>query len=324
MPPSVPLLPIIPIQYRHIADSHPFLSHKIPKTIASEDNTVLHENTPIFSVPNDICQIIFHHMQPRPLLLLLMTCRRFHALLQCENFWLQIYLKFASIRIRNTNTYSYCSRPYRELEMRPNVETIRAKGIARRLCARMYLQGCEKCGRGKRVRKVYMPFMIRVCRLCFNDLVIEEKFLPNVLGTSSLTNIFHKHKGLEEAFKNIPRRHTHDVSSLGCFETKTYLRADITRIFPHRTDGELFNFSMQEKHNAVIANQISTIKNNRDRRTRWALAKSFLGVKHSDLDLSPSLKNFVQHGPHTTKKIPRATVGKIQLELWTRMYKQCT
>ncbi len=101
---------------------------------------------------------------------------------------------------------------------------------------------------------------------------------------------------------------------------KTYLRSDIEALFQREVIGTQFDYSkMQERKEKILAFK-SNVGTHRRRRNRFRLAQRLMGVRRTDLALSATLKDFVDHGPTKARVIPQHTVNKIQRELWRELY----
>jgi hypothetical protein len=122
------------------------------------------------------------HLTPRDMLLLSMTTKAADKIFDNNDIWLDVYHLYFAARLPND---SY-RREYKELETKPKQHQLATR--ARYFCGLMSFNGCQHC-MSRRIRKIYMPFMLRLCELCFNDATIQERFVCAATGFDSLTHI---------------------------------------------------------------------------------------------------------------------------------------
>ena len=106
---------------------------------------------------------------------------------------------------------------------------------------------------------------------------------------------------------------------------KTYLRTDIETLFARNTGQPIhFDYSAMRERKAKIIAFKQNVGSTRRKRSRFNLARRVLGIRHVDLNHSPSLQDFVENGPIKARVIPKKIFDKIQQELWDALYPNTT
>eukprot|EP00961_Rhodomonas_salina_P297652 3937395-Rhodomonas_salina.2 len=267
-----------------------------------------------FCANSDILGVLAPHLDFHSATILHMTCKRTHQAMD-DSFWCTLYTHYFTTR---HTTWSKHSRAFAELELHVSQTILQQSHLARRLCTRMATQGCESC-KNKRIRKIYMPFAVRMCDICFHDSTIDEYLLPAVAGYHSMAHMLKQ--GIH--LTNIQFRERFDVTCFGAQYSKCCLRKDFEDLLPPNKLMHL-DYTKTDTRRLSLTHARCRINNTRRARARWTKCQAILGVVPSDIHRSNTLATLVYNGPHFKKQIPLKTLYHIQKELFTSIYTQTT
>lgn len=256
---------------------------------------------PLLALPVDAQECILRALSVRTLLLSGMTCTALHKKLQDDAQW--------SARLCTEITV-------RETDM-PRMQVLRAlpPPKARRLCALLTFTGCERCRR-RLTRKVYMPFMIRLCRPCYVASTVRKQHIQAAYPALCVSPNFYT------CLDELPRREAVEKTMWGMGTVCVYLRTDIQAMARGLGAEHEPNFSGAD---TLYKNALQTQTRRqrlRQRNARWRLVEREIGALLRDLSCSEALRAFVEDGKgatlvgHTQWRLPYATMCKIQRELF--------
>ncbi len=133
-------------------------------------------------ITHDAFASTIHYFSPRDLLLISMTSKSANQFFTDNPFWTHIYHTYFAAQLPDGSF----RREYRELETKPKPFQLATR--ARYFCGLMSFRGCQNCNY-RRIRKIYMPFMLRLCEVCFNDMTIQDRFICAATGFPSFDAI---------------------------------------------------------------------------------------------------------------------------------------
>eukprot|EP00961_Rhodomonas_salina_P011098 148523-Rhodomonas_salina.2 len=266
-----------------------------------------------FCANSDILGVLAPYLDFHAATILHLTCKRTRHAMD-DSFWCTLYTYHFTTR---HTTLSKHSRAFAEVKFHVSQAMLQQQSqLARRLCTRMATQGCESCG-NKRIRKIYMPFALRMCDICFHDCTIDEYLIPTVAGYQSMQHMLQDGISLS----NIHFRERSDVNCFGAQYRKCCLRKDFEDLLPPNKVMHL-DYTKTDKRRHSLLHARSQINNTRKARARWTKCQAILGVVPSDIHRSSALAKLVYNGPHFKKQIPLKTLYHIQKELFTSIYPQ--
>jgi hypothetical protein len=165
-------------------------------------------------LPQEIIDAVRCYLPARSMLLLHMTCTTLSQHLSSPRIWTEVW--HHDIVSRKRGRIGELEFPHVSMQMV-------TESNAHRMCGLLTFIGCERCARPL-VRKVYMPFMLRLCQLCFLDITIRQRCLPDAFGGGPQVQDVLGSSAFTQALRKLAHRQVTEMTQWGPDRVTSFLR----------------------------------------------------------------------------------------------------